>query len=167
MKCLGRQVGLPSVVSTPFAGAHNLFNIGYYGRPVEALSECVFDQGPRCGMVPVDPTVGITQQSLLLFDGDVALQDPSVASLVEFALNKDKGLGMTREPPSLHFVCQQCLTEEVVEVRRPLVGQRVGLYRGILVKLHDFGVGWSQRQVRPRAQGRWCVTGLSQLLVAD
>ena len=40
---LGRQVGLPSVVLTPFTGAHNLFSVGYYGRPVEALSKCVSD----------------------------------------------------------------------------------------------------------------------------
>ena len=43
LECLGRQVGLPSVVLTPFTGAHNLFSVGYYGRPVEALSECVSD----------------------------------------------------------------------------------------------------------------------------
>ena len=41
LECLGRQVGLPSIVLTPFAGAHNLFSIGYYGRPVEALSEYI------------------------------------------------------------------------------------------------------------------------------
>ena len=71
----------------------------------------------------------ITQQLLPLFDGDAALLDPSVASPVELALNNDKGLGMTREPPSLHFIRRQCLMEEVVKVRRPLVGQKVRLYR--------------------------------------
>ena len=72
-----------------------------------------------------------------------------MASPVELALNKDKGLGAMREPPSLHFVHRQRLTEEVVEVRRPLVAQRVGLYRWTLVKLHDFRVGWSHRLVSP------------------
>ena len=43
LECLGWQVGLPSVVLTPFTGAHNLFSIGYCGRPVEALSEHVSD----------------------------------------------------------------------------------------------------------------------------
>ena len=57
-------------------------------------------------MVPTDPTMDITQQLLPLFDGDAALQDPSVALPVELALNKDKGLEATREPPSLHFVHQ-------------------------------------------------------------
>ena len=43
LECLGWQVGLSSVVLTPFTGAHNLFSVGYCGRPVEALSEHVFD----------------------------------------------------------------------------------------------------------------------------
>ena len=43
LECMGWQVGLSSIVLTPFIGAHNLFSINYYGRPVEALSERVFD----------------------------------------------------------------------------------------------------------------------------
>ena len=74
---------------------------------------------------------------------------------------------MTREPPSLHFVRRQRLTEVVVEVWRPPVGYRVRLCRWILVKLHDFGVRWSQWLVSPRAQGRRPVTGLFRLLIAD
>ena len=70
---LGRQVSLPSIVLTPFVGAHDLFSIGYCGRQVEALSECISDYGPRRIMVPVDPIVDITQQLLSLFDGDAAL----------------------------------------------------------------------------------------------
>ena len=66
-------MGLSSIVLTPFTSAHNLFSVGYYSRLVEALSECISDQGPRCGMVPVDPPVDITQQPIPLFDGDVAL----------------------------------------------------------------------------------------------
>ena len=41
LECLGREVSLPSVVLTSFAGAYNLLGIGYYGGPVEALSECI------------------------------------------------------------------------------------------------------------------------------
>ena len=143
LECLGQQVGLPSVVLTPFTGAHNLFSIGYCGRPVEALSERVTDQGPRRGMVPADPIVDITQQLLPSFDGDTSLQDPSVASPIELVLNKVKGLDSTREPPSLRFVRRQRLTEEVVEVRCPPVDQRVRLYHWILMELHDHEVGWS------------------------
>ena len=76
-------MGLPSVVLTPFIGVHNLFSIGYCGQPVETLLEHISDQGPRCSMVPVDTTVDISQQLLPLFDGNAALQDPGVASLVE------------------------------------------------------------------------------------
>ena len=38
---LGREVSLPSIVLTPFVGAYDLFGVGYYRGPVEALSECV------------------------------------------------------------------------------------------------------------------------------
>ena len=100
-------------------------------------------------MVTVDPTMDIAHQSLPLFNGNAALQDPSVASLIEFILYKDKGLGMMREPPSLHFVRWWLIAEEVVEVRHPPVGQRVRLCRWILIKLHDFRVGWSHRLVSP------------------
>ena len=72
-------MGLPSVVLTPFIGAHNLFYVSYCSRPVEALSKHIFDQGPRCGMVPADPTVDIAQQKLPLFKGDTELQNPGVA----------------------------------------------------------------------------------------
>ena len=66
-------MGLLSIVLTPFIGAHNLFGVGYYGWPVEALTKCIFDQGSRRGMVTIDPTVDIAQQTLPLFDGDAAL----------------------------------------------------------------------------------------------
>ena len=59
LECLGREVSLLSVVLTPFAGAYNLLGIGYYGGPVEALSECVPNQGPWCSMVTADTTVDI------------------------------------------------------------------------------------------------------------
>ena len=72
-------------------------------------------------MVPVDPTVDITQQLLPLFDGDAALQDPGVAPHVELTMNNGKGLVTTCEPLSVRLVCWQRLTEEVVEVGRPLV----------------------------------------------
>ena len=58
---LGREVSLPSVVLTPFAGAYNLLGVDYCGGPVEALSECVSNQGARCDMVTADPTVDVTQ----------------------------------------------------------------------------------------------------------
>ena len=94
-------------------------------------------------MVTADPTVDIAQQTLPLFDEDAALQDPGVASLVEFALHKNKGLGATCEPSSLRLVRRYHIMEEVVKVEHPLVDQRVGLYGWVLFELHDFGAGWS------------------------
>ena len=84
-----------------------------------------------------------------MFDGDATLQDPGVALPVELALNKDKGFGATRELPSLHFVHWQRLIEVVVEVEHPLVGQRVRLYRWILIKLCDLRVRWRRWLVSP------------------
>ena len=66
-------MGLPSVVLTPFVGAYDLLGVGYCSGPVEALSECVSNQGSRRGVVTVDPTVDITQQALPLLDGDAEL----------------------------------------------------------------------------------------------
>ena len=66
-------MSLPSIVLTPFVGAHDLLDIGYSGGLVESLSKCIFDQGSRHGMVTTDPTMDIAQQPLSLFDGDAAL----------------------------------------------------------------------------------------------
>ena len=59
---------MPSVVLAPFAGAYDLLGVGYCSGLIEALSEYVPNQGSRCGMVTVDPTVDIAQQKLPLFD---------------------------------------------------------------------------------------------------
>jgi hypothetical protein len=43
LNCFGWQVGLSSIVLTPFLGAHDLLNVSHRGRPVEALSKRIFD----------------------------------------------------------------------------------------------------------------------------
>ena len=83
-------MSLSSIVLTPFVGAHDLLGVGYSGGPVEALSEYIFDQGSRRGMVTADPTMDIAQQTLPLFGRDAVLQDPGVASPIEFAIDNDK-----------------------------------------------------------------------------
>ena len=72
---------------------------------------------------------------------DAELQDPNVASFVEFAFHKNDGLGTMRESSSFRLVRRQRVTEEVVEVESSPVDQRVGLCRWILFKLHDLGAG--------------------------
>ena len=55
---------MSSVVLTPFIGAHDLLGVGYCSGPVEALSECVSNQGSRHGVGTADPTGDITPQVL-------------------------------------------------------------------------------------------------------
>ena len=55
-------------------------------------------------MVTADPTVDVTQQKPSLFAGDAELEDPGVASFVEFALYKNEGLGTTCGLSSFCFV---------------------------------------------------------------
>ena len=59
LECLGQEVSLPCVVLTPFIGAYDLLSVGYCSGLVEALSECVSNQGSRRGMVTADPTMDI------------------------------------------------------------------------------------------------------------
>ena len=59
LECLGREVSLLSIVLAPFVGAYDLLGVGYYSGPVEALSECVPNQGSRHGVVTIDPTMDI------------------------------------------------------------------------------------------------------------
>ena len=73
LECLGWEVSLPSLVLAPFAGVYDLFGVGYCSGLVEALSECVPNQGSRRGMVTADPTMDIAQQKLPLFNGDTEL----------------------------------------------------------------------------------------------
>ena len=66
-------MSLSSGVLAPFVGVHDLLGVSYYSGPIEALSEHVFDQGSRRGMVTTDPTMDIAQQMLPLFNGNAAL----------------------------------------------------------------------------------------------
>ena len=59
LECLGWEMSLSSIVLAPFAGAYNLLSVGYCSGLVEALSECVSNQGSRRGVVTVDPTMDI------------------------------------------------------------------------------------------------------------
>ena len=70
LECLGREVSLPSVVLAPFIGAYGLLSVGYCSGSVEALSECISNQGSRRGVVTAHPTVDIAKQKFPLFSGD-------------------------------------------------------------------------------------------------
>ena len=60
-------MSLPSIVLTPFIGAYDLLGIGCCSGPVEALSECVSNQGPWRDMVTADSIMDIAQQKFSLF----------------------------------------------------------------------------------------------------
>ena len=64
---------MSSVVLAPFVGVYDLVDVGYCSGPVEALLECVPNQGSRHGVVTADPTMDIAQQKLPLFDEDTEL----------------------------------------------------------------------------------------------
>jgi hypothetical protein len=129
LECLCRQVGLPSVVLAPFAGAHYPFGARHRSWPVEALPERVPDQGPRHGMMPADPARDILQQLFPLFDHDTTLQYLGVTPFVELSLDDDEGLSTAYELLGLRLLSREHLAEEIVEIRHPRVGRRVGLHR--------------------------------------
>ena len=56
--------------------------------------------------------------------------------------------------------------EEVVEEKRSLVVQRVGLCGWILFKLYDIAVGQSSRRVGPRGRIRWAIISPFRPLIA-
>ena len=85
-----------------------------------------------------------------MFTRETELQDPGVASFVEFAFYKDEGFGATCEPSSFHLVHWQRVIEEVVKVEYSLVDQRVELCYWILFNLHDLRPGQSCRLVSPQ-----------------
>ena len=62
-----------SVVLTPFVGAHDMLGVGYYSGPVEALSECIPNQGSWRSMVTAKPTMDVARQKSSLFNGDTEL----------------------------------------------------------------------------------------------
>ena len=96
----------------------------------------------------------------------MAMQDPGVAPLVEFALHKNEGLGAMCESSGFRLVRRQRVTEEVVELECSPVDQRVGLCRWILFKLYDLGAGQSHRLVSPRGWIGWTIVGLLRPFVA-
>ena len=70
---MGRQVSLSSVVLASFVGAYDPLGVGHRSWLVKTLLECVSDQGSRCGMIFVDPSMDVFQQVLPLLGGDATL----------------------------------------------------------------------------------------------
>ena len=66
-------MSLPSIVLASFAGAYDLLGVDHHGWLVETLSECVSNQGSRCGVMSIDPSMDVFQQVLPLLGGDATL----------------------------------------------------------------------------------------------
>jgi hypothetical protein len=68
-------VRLSCVELTPLAGAYNPSGVSHRGRPVEALSEGVPDEGSRCYVVTASPRVYLLQQLMSFSDGYASLEN--------------------------------------------------------------------------------------------
>jgi hypothetical protein len=68
-------VRLSCVELTPLARAYNPSGVGHHGRPVEALSEGVPNEGSRCCMVTASPRVYFLQYFLSFGDGYASLEN--------------------------------------------------------------------------------------------
>jgi hypothetical protein len=82
-------MGLPHVVLAPFAGAYNVRGVSHRGRPVEALSKNVLDEGPRRGMVFAGTAMDVLQQLSPLLGGNAVLHDLGVALFIVLSLDDD------------------------------------------------------------------------------
>jgi hypothetical protein len=125
LESLGWQMGLSHVVLTPFTGAYNAHGVCHCSRPVEALSKSVLDEGPRHGVVAVGIMMDVFKQLSPMLGGNTALQDLGVALFIEFSLDDDVRLSAVCKPSGLHPVDRECLLDEAVEIRDPLVWQGV------------------------------------------
>ena len=92
------------------------------------------------------------------------LQDPGVASFVEFAFYKNEGLGAACKPSAFRLIRWQRVMEKIVEVECSPVVRRVR--HCAFFKLHDLGVGRSRWLVSPRGRIRWAVVGPPRPFVA-
>jgi hypothetical protein len=69
------EIGLAGVKLAPLAGAHNLVGVGDRGGPVEALAECIADEGARHRVVATHARVDVPEELAPLRDGYALLQD--------------------------------------------------------------------------------------------
>jgi hypothetical protein len=79
------------------------------------------------------------------------LQEIGVALFIEFSLNDDARLSAVCKPLGLRIVDQECLSDEIVKIRDPLIWQGVGPCGWILVDFLDLEIGRGRREVSPLA----------------
>jgi len=104
LQSLGGEMNLSSVKLASLTGPHDLRGVGYGGGPIEALSEGISYQRPRCGVVATSPRVYVLQELDFLLTWDAAHKDARGAALIHFPVKEDKSLGPTSHTPCLSLV---------------------------------------------------------------
>ena len=61
-------------------------------RPVKTCMEGLANKGPRCGMVPAETGMNLSQELLPLLLGDTSLKDSGSAFLIELSIMNLVGL---------------------------------------------------------------------------
>ena len=99
-------VRLLGVELTPMACSDQALGVPNGGRPIEALTEGVPNQGPRRCVVAASPRVHVAEELASLLEGDAALKDPGRASSVQLPLVAvdDVGLGPPSDASGLRLV---------------------------------------------------------------
>ena len=70
--------------------AYDVLSVGDGGWPVETLSECLSDEGPRSRMMSARPCVDFMQQLLSLVDRDATHQNARSAPFVKISIDEDE-----------------------------------------------------------------------------
>ena len=104
LQSVSREVCLPGIELATLVGPHDVSGVGHCGGPVEALPKRVAHEGARRGMVTADSSVDVPDQLLALGDGDATLQNAQGATLVQFIVDQNKGLGPPGDTPCLSTV---------------------------------------------------------------
>lgn len=77
---LRRQVDLAGEILAPLEGPDEVLGIGKGRRPAEAMPKGLVDEGSRGGMVPVDASMDVEEQSLPVVWRDTLEEDPRRAA---------------------------------------------------------------------------------------
>jgi hypothetical protein len=90
LQCLRRKMSLSSVELAPFTVPYDVLRVGDRRGPVETLSESLFDNCSRTGVVTVGADMYFLQQLAALIPEEAPHEYAGCPALVEFAVNEDE-----------------------------------------------------------------------------